>query len=79
MHLRPTAIYAYINCKTTQDSRPLHSDLESFHVQQPSNGLSLLGASVRVKNSLEVFRPHGDVDSLESFNLSIYEVDCRRS
>ena len=34
-------------------------------------GLSLLK---RVKNSLEVFRPHGDLDSLLSFNLSMYQV-----
>ena len=50
MYVRPTAIYAYINCKTTRDSRSLHSDLliESFHVQHPSRGLSLLGVGVIV-------------------------------
>ena len=31
----------YMNCKTTQESRSLHSDLESFHVPQPSYGLWL--------------------------------------
>ena len=68
MHLRPTAIYTYINYKTTQESRSLHSDLEYFQVQQRSNGLWLgLGFRVRVKvkTDLEVFRPYiSDLDSL---------------
>ena len=41
IHPRPTAIYAYENCKTTQESRSPHSDQESFQVLQASNGLSL--------------------------------------
>ena len=51
---------------TVQESRSLHSDLESCQVQKPSNGLSLVGVTVRVrvrvKNSLEVFRPHSSSD-----------------
>ena len=40
-YIRPTAIYTHINSKTTQEPRSLHSDLEYFQVQQPSNGLWL--------------------------------------
>ena len=60
MYVRPTAIYSrHINYKTTRESMSLHSDLESFHAQQPSKSLSLLGVGVRarVNNSPHIFPP----------------------
>ena len=47
---RRQSIYTYINCKTAQEARSLHSDLliESFQVQQPgikASGIYLLNST----------------------------------
>ena len=74
--IRPTAIYTYINCKAAHivrvevtAQRPTGRVFPSTATRQQPLWLGL--GLVRVKNSLEVFRPHGDLDSLLSLNLCI--------
>ena len=75
-HAPTTAIYAYIH--TLQDYTGVKVTAQRPRVfpstatqQRPLVRVGVR-ARVRVKNSLEVFCPHGDLDSLLSSNLSMY-------
>lgn len=80
MHQRPTAIYTIYTLHKVHDYTRVWVTVQRFRVFPitATKERPVVGVKVRVNKSLDVVRPHSDVDVLLSYNMCML-LDCRRS